>query len=226
LLSACGRVHPRVQEYPVLVRASDDLGGPLANVRLVASGRELGATDAAGERLFTLPGSEGERIAFTAGCPAGYDGPRSIPVLLLKRVQGLQSQSIQPIELNLVCDARDHVSMIAIRTGRAGIPVKLRGQAVALTSTAGTAHVFLREPMGNAFQLTLDTAGQADLRPESPSRLFTIGTRDAFTVWDQPFETSAKPAAKPKHRPKPKLVEAPPPPPPPPPPKHIPERLR
>jgi hypothetical protein len=85
----------------------------------------------------------------------------------------------------------------------------------------------LREPVGTSFQLTLDTAGATELRPESPTRMFAVSQRDAFTVWDQPFEEEKKQAPEPvkkKWKRKAKtepVVEAPPPPPP----KHIPERL-
>jgi hypothetical protein len=222
-MSACDRIGARISNYPVLVRASDDLGQPLANVQLSAAGHDLGATEPTGTRLLNLPGTEGERVQFSASCPAGYDGPRERPVLLLKRIQSLESPGIQPIELSLTCDAKEHVSLVAIRTGHAGLPVKLRGQTVALTSTTGTAHVMLREPIGNAFQLTLDTGEQADLRPGSPTRMFTIAQRDGYTVWDQPFEMAPKPPPPPKKRVKHKPAA---PAPPPPPPKHIPERLR
>jgi hypothetical protein len=227
LLLACQSPGARISSYPVLIRAVDDTGKPLAGVQLSAAGHELGETEAAGERLLTLQGTEGQRVSFAAICPAGYDGPRERPLLMLKRVQSLQAPGVQPIELSLTCDAKEHVSLVAIRTGRAGVPIKLRGQAVAQTSTSGSAHVLLREPVGTSFQLTLDTSGLADLRPESPTRMFTVAQRDAFTVWDQPFEEEKKkppaPAKKKWKRKAPAApaVEVAPPPPP----KHIPERL-
>jgi hypothetical protein len=224
---ACDKGESRVSSYPVLIHALDDLGKPLPGLRLMAAGQGLGATDASGDRLLSLQGSEGQRVDLSAECPAGYDGPREHPYLLLKHVQSLQAPGLQPIELNLTCAAKEHISLVAIRTGRAGIPVKLRGQAVAQTSSSGTTHVVLKEPVGDQFQLTLDTSAQSGLRPESPTRIFTVGQRDAFAVWDQPFEEEKKPppaAPKKKHKPKAKVAE--PPPPPAPPPKHIPERLQ
>jgi len=227
LAAACDKPQNRVSPYPVLVRAVDDVGKPLPGVALLVAGRELGATEASGEKLLTMQGTEGQRIDFSAGCPSGYDGPRERPTLLLKRVQSLEMPGIQPIELNLTCDAKEHVSLVAIRTGRAGIPIRLRGQQVAQTSESGTAHVYLKEPVGNAFQLTLDTNAMELLRPESPKRIFNIAQRDTFTVWDQPFEEEKRPPPPPAKRKWKRKArpEAPPPPPPEPPKKHIPERL-
>ena len=225
--TACQDVGSRVSSYPVLVHAYDDGSNPLPGVQIAGLGRELGATEESGDRLMTLQGTEGQRISLSATCPAGYAGPREQPVLLLKRVQSLQAPGIQPIEVSLTCDAKEHISIVAIKTGRAGIPINLRGQAVALTSSSGSAHVMLREPVGTTFQLTLDTSAAEDLRPESPTRMFTIGQRDAFTVWDQPFAQEKKPPPPPVKKKWKRKAPAPPaePPPPPPPPRHIPERL-
>ncbi|HEY2736182.1 MAG TPA: hypothetical protein VGI70_19425, partial [Polyangiales bacterium] len=80
--------------------------------------------------------------------------------------------------------------------------------------------------VGDPYQLTLDTSEFVDLRPESPTRIFSVGPRDAFAVWDQPFEQEKKKPAPPpkrKYKPKHKVEVAAPPPAPPP--KHIPERL-
>jgi hypothetical protein len=200
LSGGCDRLNQHSSSYAVLVRAVDEIGQPLAGLQLTAAGRKLGATDATGSKLVSWVGNEGERVQFSASCPTGYTGPRERPVVELRRIQSPQSPSIQPIPLSLTCDAKEHVSLVAIRTGRAGVPVKLRGQAVALTSSTGTAHVVLKEPTGNAIELMLDTSMLADVRPESPTRSFTIAARDGFTVWDQPLEAPAKRPASSKKR--------------------------
>jgi hypothetical protein len=188
LLWGCNRLPSQVGEYPVLVRAVDDLGKPLANLQLSAAGKALGATEVSGERSLSLPGTEGQRVALSAACPPGYSGPREPPTVVLKRAQSPQTPGLQAIELKVTCDAKEHASLVAIRTGQPNVPVMLRGQAVALTSTTGTAHVLVREPAGSAFELTLDTSAKSSLRPQSPARTFTVPQRDGFTVWDQPLE--------------------------------------
>lgn len=225
---ACADADAKAFNYPVLVRAVDDGNNPLANVTLSAGRQSFGVTDATGQRVLRLPGEEGERVDMAAVCPPGYEGPRERPTLLLKRTQDLSGTGTQPIEVTVTCDAKEHVELVALRTGQAGVPVLLRGQPVAMTSATGTAHVLVREPVGNSFQLTLDTAGKADLRPESPTRMFTVTQHDAFAVWDQPFELEKKqPLAKKHGRSRRKMAPAAPiVAEPPPPPKHIPERLR
>jgi hypothetical protein len=230
-LSASGCNQGAVQNasYAVLVRAVDDLGRPLAEVQLSAAGQALGATDGQGQRALSLPGVEGQRVDLVASCPQSYIGPRERPAFLLKRMRNLQGNlSDQPIEVNLTCDSTDHIALIAVQTGQPGLPIMLRGQVVAQTSDLGTAHVMLREPVGNSFQLTLDTSTKPDLRPESPTHMFTVTHQDAFSVWDQPFELEKKaPSSSPRKRAKrrgPPVTALPPPAPAAP--KHIPERLR
>ena len=224
-LGGCPGDDAKTATYAVVVRATDDLGQPLADVQLSAEGVNLGATDASGQRAMSMPGAEGQRIDLVAQCPQSYTGPRERPAFLLKHVRDLNGGiSDRPIEVNLTCDATNHVALVAVHTAHAGLPIMLRGQPVARTSEAGTAHVMLREAVGTSFQLTLDTADQPLLRPESPTRMFTVTQQDAFTVWDQPFELE-KPAPKPKRRRRRVKRTPAEPPPPPPPPKHIPERL-
>lgn len=206
-LAACDKLPGNVSQYPVLVRAFDQLGKPLANVQLSAAGQPLGATEASGERSLTLPGAEGDRVDLSAVCPPGYAGPRERPSLLLEKSEGPQAPGAQapsgsrPIELTFTCDSPEQVALIAIRTAHPNLPVMLRGQTVALTSSTGTAHVLVREAAGNSFQLTLDTSSRQDLRPESPARTFTVTQRDAFAVWNQPFELEKmRPPPKRLHR--------------------------
>jgi len=210
------------------VRAVDDLDNPLPGVALRIGAVALGVTDASGQRNLSIPGSEGQRVDVVATCPVGYEGPREPPTLALKRVQNLQGSGTQPIELRLICEAKEHVEVVAVRSGQPGLPILLRGQQVAYTSSTGTAHVLVRDAVGSSFQLTLDTGAKPELRPESPTRMFTVAQRDAFSVWDQPFEVEKKvtPKKRAKHKRGRVLDTAPPVPPPPPPPRHIPERLR
>lgn len=227
--SGCNQDVAQNASYAVLVRALDDLGRPLADVQLSAAGQALGATDAQGQRALSLPGVEGQRVDLVASCPQHYVGPRERPAFLLKRIRNLQGNlSDQPIEVNLTCDATNHIALVAVQTAQAGLPIMLRGQVVAQTSEAGTAHVMLREPVGNSFQLTLDTSTKPDLRPESPTRMFTVTHQDAFAVWDQAFEQEKKaPSSAPRRRAKRRGTPVTAlPPPAPAAPKHIPERLR
>src|SRR4051794_31518732 len=90
----CERAESSTSSYPVLIHALDDVAKPLPGMQLMAAGKELGLTDASGDRLLSLQGSEGQRVDLSATCPTGYDGPRERPYLLLKRVQSLQASGL------------------------------------------------------------------------------------------------------------------------------------
>lgn len=187
--SSCNQSVTESASYPVLVRALDEVGRPLPGVQLAAAGKALGVTDDRGEHALRMPGEEGQRVDLAATCPPSYSGPRERPAFLLKRVRDAQGEpSDQPIEVALTCNANEHIALVAVQTGQAGLPIMLRGQVVAQTSELGTAHVMVREPTGKSFQLTLDTSARPELRPDNPSHLFTVTHQDAFAVWDQPFE--------------------------------------
>lgn len=182
------------ETFAVRVRAVDDYGMPLPNLQLALGTGSLGATDDSGQRTFRVPGKEGQRVELSAACPEAFHGPRERPTLLLQRATGPDGAD-KPSELVLTCEANEHVAVVAVKT-QPNLPIVLHGQTVARTGPAGTAHVMLREPPGSAFQLTLDTGNRPELRPENPSRVFTVTQQDAFAVWDQPFETGKKPAPK------------------------------
>jgi hypothetical protein len=173
--------------YPVLVRALDDGAKPVAEVTLSVQGRALGMTDVAGLRMLELPGKDGAQVELSAQCPDGYDSPQKPALFALTRPADAKNS----IEVTITCPAKDHVQVVALRTGQPGVPILLRGQAIALTNATGTAHVLVREAAGNSFELTLDTAARPELQPENPKRTFTVAERDAFAIWDQPLSTRA-----------------------------------
>jgi hypothetical protein len=186
---SCNQDATQGASYAVSVRALDDQSKPLPGVQLSAAGRALGATDDRGQLALSMPGAEGQRVDLVASCPTNYKGPRERPAFLLARVRNAQGElSDQPIEVSLTCDATDHIALVAVQTGQAGLPILVRGQVVAQTSEAGTAHVLLRDPVGSSFQVMLDTSAKRELLPENPTRTFTVARQDAFSVWEQTFE--------------------------------------
>ena len=206
----CGSGRAHVETFSVRVRAQDDLGMPLANLQLSRAGAALGVTDARGERVLSLPGKEGQRVDLSASCPEPYNGPRERPSLLLQRALGPKGAE-KPSELLLTCEAKEHVAVVAVKA-QPNLPILLHGQPVGRTGPTGTAHVMLREAPGSAFQLTLDTSGRPELRPERPSRVFTVTQHDAFAVWDQAFESGRKSPSKRRTRAKTAAVLDPTPP--------------
>lgn len=202
IAGSCGSPPTAERPYTVLIRAFDTEGEPLRGLRVMAAGRELGATAAGGRLQLRLMGTEGQRVDFEATCPEGYNGPRERASLLLKTFQRLSPGAEQQTELRQTCQAIERVTAVVIRSGEPKIPVRLRDQELTRTSEQGIAHVVFKQKSGISFRLTLDTHEQADLRPQSPSRIFMVGERDELVIWDQPFE-KAKPKPRPKRRPPP-----------------------
>jgi hypothetical protein len=188
--SACGQGSGQEQSFPLLVRAVDDTGKPLADVALAAGPTPLGVTDSTGQRRATLAGSEGQRVGLQAQCPSGYEGPREQPAVSLAHT------GVAPLEVRVTCAAHERYAVVAVRTGQPGLAILLHGEPVARTSEEGTAHVLVREPPGQSFQLTLDTESRPDLRPESPTHAFTVAQDDGYSIWDQPFERAKRDSAR------------------------------
>lgn len=210
---ACEQPAPAQQEFSVRVRAVNPEGEPLAGLEIGVAGDRLGATSATGALSLRMFGVEGEQIALDAVCPVGFSGPRESAVLTLRSFQSVDPQAAPQTEITLTCSPDQRLTAVAIRTGQPSIPIRMRGEELARTNEAGTAHVVLAQDSGSAFQLTLDTAERKQLRPESPTRMFAVGDRDDIVVWDQPFVVlePRPPAARRR------IVKPRPPPPPPPP---------
>jgi hypothetical protein len=195
-ISGCQKGAVQNERYAVSVQAVDELGKPLPGLQLTAAGTSLGVTDGAGRKSFEIPGVEGQRVDLAATCPARYSGPRERPAFLLKHTRTADGHAgDKPIEVSLTCDANEHLALVAVQTGQAGLPIMSHGQVLGQTSETGTAHVMLREATGKTFQLMLDTSAKPELRPENPTHTFTVTQKDAFSVWDQPFEVEKKSSA-------------------------------
>jgi hypothetical protein len=196
-LGSCSEAPRAPQTHVVGIRAVTGDGEPLPGVRVAMAGREVGSTAASGDVRLTVLGIAGQRVQLQATCPPGFDGPREPATFLLVRSTPLPPSAAPRTALSLTCDARQRTLAIAIQTGQPSLPIRMRGEELARTNQAGTAHVLLTVDSGSDVELTLDTAQRSDLRPSSPSRVFAVGSRDDFVVWNQPFASS-----KPKSRPK------------------------
>jgi hypothetical protein len=181
-LCGCKGLQSKVSDYPVLVHVADDLGKPLANVQLSAAGKPLGATEVSGERSLSLPGIEGQRVALKVVCPPGYAAPHEPPAVVFKSTQNPQTPGLQAIELSVTCAAKERVSLIAIRTGQPNVPVMLRGQAVALTSTTGTAKRLAARSSSRWTPAARVTCGQRAPRTRLRSRN-AMGLRSGISPW-------------------------------------------
>jgi hypothetical protein len=83
--------------------------------------------------------------------------------------------------------------VIAVRADNGGgLPVLYLGKQVTRTDASGAAHFALEVPPGAQFSVGLDTSDRRDLKPQSPSKPFTVGQHDDVMIFDQRFEVEKK----------------------------------
>jgi hypothetical protein len=204
LVSACKEPQP----LPFLAHFSviADEKTPIAGAQIAARGQVLGATDAAGALQTPLLGFEGDRIAITLTCPAGYASSAAESVLILRSVQGLGGEARKPIDHALSCQPtkRDAIVLVHASGAVASLPVKIDGATIGQTDSLGFGHFYLRSDPGARFEVSIDTSSQPKLMPQNPQQVFQVETRDELFVFDRDFKLPAvKPRPVRKRAPKP-----------------------
>ncbi|XYH94732.1 hypothetical protein ACMHYB_43970 [Sorangium sp. So ce1128] len=170
----------------VIVRAVDDLGSPLQNVRFLHLGASSGTTDGDGVYKLSFDGKDGESFEVFVKCPEGFQSPTAPLQVLLRR---LASPSRTP-EYLVTCRPSLRTVVVAIRAdGAPSLPVMHLGREVARTDTSGAGHVVLRVKPDEVFTLVLDTSekGNERLRPQNPGETFTVKGTDEVFLFEEKF---------------------------------------
>jgi hypothetical protein len=195
-LAACAPPVAQQHEYELLVRVDADPGEGLGNVPLYHGGRRIGVTGIDGSVRVKLPGGEGERTSLRAECPATHSGPNEPTVVVLRSYQG---QGLPEVDISCPPRTRKLAVVVKARNG-ADLPIVHRGKTIGRTDAAGTAHLLLKGPPGDAFEVSLDTSSRPELNPKDPGGRFVIASRDEAVLFDPELEIER--AAPPrKHRP-------------------------
>ncbi|MBN1653744.1 MAG: hypothetical protein JXA30_08210 [Deltaproteobacteria bacterium] len=183
---ACSeRSAPNQYEIHFVAKTND--GDPLGNVAVAAEGKELGVTDQSGILAVSVKGHDGQQVTFNPSCPDGYREPAQQPKLILRTFQSVGSESKGPTTLEIVCTAVARYAVIAVKTQIAEIPLLFQGEEIAQTTSEGVAHAMLKLPVESNVRLELDTRSRPELRPQSPSRIFSIEKEDTLMLWNQEF---------------------------------------
>jgi hypothetical protein len=171
----------------VIVKVTSDPGVPLEGVSLRFGGTAVASTDATGRGELKLEGRDGEPFDIAVVCPEGYTSPnKPIPVTLRR----LADPEARP-EYVASCPPAIRTIVVAVRAdGGPNLPVLRLGKEIARTDEAGAAHVLLRLPPEQGFDLTLSTADADQLRPQNPTASFVVKGRDEVVTFDQKFETA------------------------------------
>jgi hypothetical protein len=189
---ACSRQAP-VKSYDLTVHVEADPNQPLAGVRLIHRGKDLGITAADGRVAVRATGNEGERIELEISCPEGYRSPEAPLSVTLRRAAERPEYfaACPPLARKLVVAARLEHGV--------GLPIRYLGRELARSDASGVAHLVIEAESDQTVELTVDTSEQPQLRPKSPSARFRIGAGDEIVVLDQAFQSRLKPAVR-SHR--------------------------
>jgi hypothetical protein len=188
LVGGCEEERPP-PTFRVTFTAHSD-GDPLAGVRIVADGQELGLTGVDGTLGVTLTGREGQQVTVNATCPAGHRPPEQLPLLTLRTFRPATEQAAaRGIEMTISCPPAERLAAVVVRAqGGPDLPIVMRGREVARTDEQGVAHLLLKMRPNTTFQLQLDTSEQDKLRPQNPGFTFTLPDTDEIFLVNQRFQ--------------------------------------
>lgn len=175
--------------YEAVVRVSVD-GKPVESARILNQGTQVGKTVADGSAALRFVGSEGELYDLQVECPQGLRSPTKAVRVTLRKLEDPASRP----EYAVQCTRALQTVVVAVRAENgANLPVVHLGKEVARTDASGAAHVALRLPPQESFELKIGTDGATDsLRPQNPTASFVVKDRDEVLVFDQRFTVDKK----------------------------------
>lgn len=191
IASAACSDEPPPPTYTLTFRATSDGEDPIAGASVATEDTVLGQTDSNGILRIQFQGKEGTTIPITVACPDTYDTTDPEITLTLRRVVALGTEQGAAPELrrDIDCVPRQRTSVLIVRArGRAGLPVLVDGEQRAVTDDGGVAHLVFASAPGREVTVQISTADAPRLRPQNPSRTFTLPTEDDILWMDQPFE--------------------------------------
>jgi hypothetical protein len=194
VLASCQEQQQQQPEaFQISVRVESDPGHPIGGALIARGNRPLGSTGPDGRLTLHIPGVDGEITDVVVTCPEGFQSP-SKPVNI--RLTRLEKPKIP--EYAVQCPPAMRRVVIAVRAENGPhLPVMYLDKPVTRTDASGAASFALEVPPGTQFTVALSTIEHTDLRPVNPSRLFIVSQQDDVFLFDQRFETEAKPGKKP-----------------------------
>lgn len=185
---------PPPRPFKVAIAVEGDPGQPITGAVVSRNDRAVATTGGDGRAEMTLEGADGETVDAAVKCPEGYTSPQRPVTMRLART----NDAAVPV-FKVSCPKVERHVVVAVRAENgANLPVIYLGKVVAHTDESGAAHFAVVAPPGGQLQVTLDTTAKefAKLKPQSPSKPFTVGQGDDILVFEQKFEVEKKKVAK------------------------------
>jgi hypothetical protein len=180
---------PPLPPFRVAVVVEGDPGNPIAGAAIQQSSKVLATTGADGRAELSFRGADGDLVDASVKCPDGFQSPQKP---LSVRISRLAEGSKAP-EFKVSCPPSMRHVVVAIKTENgANLPVTYLGKVVAKTDASGAAHVAIDLPPGTGFAIGLDTTDATRIKPQMPSKPFTIGQSDDIFLWEQKFDIEKK----------------------------------
>jgi len=197
LTTGCAKMStqpPPSPPFKVAFAIESDPGRPVTGAFIMRSDKTVATTGADGRAELTLAGADGETVDASIKCPAGHTSPaRPLSIRLARTDDGKA-----PV-FKVSCPPSQRKVVVAIKAENgANLPVVVLGKVVTHTDASGAAHFAIEAAPGGQFQVLLDTSGKenARLKPQSPSRPFTVGQSDDIVLYEQKFDVQKKKRAR------------------------------
>ena len=176
---------PPTPPFQIFIRIESDPGQRVMGATVSRNNKPLGTTGLDGRAMLTLAGAEGETTDVTVKCPDQFTSPAKPTSIRLTRF----ADKTKVPEYSVSCPPMLRRVVVAVKAENGpNLPVVYLNHVITRTDLSGAAHFALEVAPGAQFQVTLDTAENARLKPPSPSKPFTVPQHDEILVFDQKFE--------------------------------------
>lgn len=183
--------------FQLYVKVESDPGRPVVGALISRNNSTLNTTGADGRAMLSFSGEEGDGATanVTVKCPDTFQSPAKPVALKLTRL----SDKTKIPEYGVSCPPTLRKVVVAVKADNGPfLPVVYLSRQISRTDASGAAHFALDLAPGSQFNVTLDTTENTKLKPESPSRPFTVGQSDEILVFEQRFDVE---------RPKPVVIK-------------------
>lgn len=176
---------PPAPPFQIFIRVDSDPGRPVLGAIVSRNNKTLATTGPDGRGMITLRGAEGETTDVTVKCPDAFTSPLKPTSIRLTR---FADKSKVP-EYTVACPPALRRVVVAVKADNGpNLPVVYLNKVITRTDLSGAAHFALEVAPGAQFQVTLDTAENARLKPPNPTKPFTVGQHDEILLFEQKFE--------------------------------------
>ncbi len=172
--------------------AFNDVDEALEGVAIQLNKSALGKTEKTGSLETNIQGVQGSRATLHAECPDGYQATQPDKEVRFSAFQQADGKQKAPrLNFRVVCKPLKRTTIVVINTHRKAVmPIWIDGKAASQTNTDGIAHLSFVKSPGESFEIQLRTDADPTLRPQNPTKQFSVEDRDQLLMLDQPFDVA------------------------------------